>query len=259
MLSGALVGLVLCLGCSSPTGSRGPAQDETSLEIAELALARGEFAQAVRQFELVLKHQPGHRRALLGSARANLIARRGEASLARFAAYRQEIDGWKKVDHWEYCAAIVLGAEQAIESGVHPRRALELAQRLETEKCADGRSRDLILRSGLQVAELARSQGRDARSLEIYLWLVSQVQGETPKIRIGMEESVVARAYLGASEILVHEDRREDALALLSGGLDKFPSNRDLVHRMLTVLADGSSVVFPREETLEESIPAAPK
>ena len=260
-LRGTLAGLSLCLGCSLPVGSSISARDEATLEFAELALARGEFERAVRSFDQVLERNPQHQRSLLGSARANLIAGRGEASLARYDAYRDQIDAWGEVVHREYCAAIAVGVEQAIESGERAGRALELAQRLEAENCAEPRTRDLILRSGLEVAERALEQGDDAHALEIYLSLASgapysdRESGTDP----GVEESAVARAYLGAVKILMTKERREEALALLSSGLDKLPDNRDLVHRMLTVLADGSSVVFPRAKPPEESRVAAPE
>ena len=256
-LRGAVAGLSLCMGCSLPVDSSMTAEDKKSLAVAELALARGDFSRAIHSFDRVLDSNPQHQRALLGNARANFSAHRGETSLAHFGAYREQIIGWKKVDQWEFCAAIVMAAEQAIESGDRPGRALELAQSLETENCTDTSSRDLILRSGLEVANQAHGLGEDARALEIYLWLVSSAPHSEPESDPG--KSAIAGAYLGAAQILVETGRREEALVLLSSGLEKFPRNRDLVHRILTVLADGSSVVFPREKPPKGPRPAMPE
>lgn len=245
----------LCLGCSLPIGLSLSPQDEATLKNAELALARGEFAPSVAAFDRVLAGNPKYPRALLGSARANLNLGRGAASLALFDVYRERVSGESEVPQREYCSAIAMGAEQAIESRESVGRARVLLQRLEAENCSDELTRVLILRSGLEVAERALEQGQNARALEIYLSLVSS-DGPGGDPDPGVEASAVSRAYLGAAEILVTQERREEALVLLSGGLAEFPNNRDLVHRMVTLLADGASVVFPRAKPPEASRPA---
>jgi tetratricopeptide (TPR) repeat protein len=252
-----LAAFCLCLGCSLPIGSALRPEDQANLQRGELALARGEFAPAVTAFDRVLAGNPNDLRALLGSARANLGLGRVPAFLALFDAYRERADGASEVSQREYCSAIAMAAEQSIESRQSVGRAPELIQRLESENCADDLTPVLMLHSGLEVAERAIEHGQNARALEIYLSLVSSGPDSKPEIDTlpGAEASAIALAYLAAVDILVIQERREEALALLSGGLAKFPNNRDLVHRMVTLLADGASVVFPRAKPPEKSRP----
>ncbi|MCP5044157.1 MAG: tetratricopeptide repeat protein [bacterium] len=254
-------------GCGQmglPSLTRGPT---SSVEAAELALARGEVDQAARVFDRVLARKPGDARALLGSARAHLAAARGERAVERFAAYRARGHAWRKTEQWENCSALALAAEQVLADPARPARALELARRLEGEDCDESRTPVLLLRSGLAVADATRAAGDRDRALDLYLELLNHDRPGRPdrdggaSARAGnpeRDDASRASAYLAASDILLEVGRREEALALLSRGLDELPGNRDLVHRMVTVLADGSSVVFPRAKPPAHSAPASP-
>ncbi len=265
-LHGSIAGILLCTGCSHSVAPSDVAPETASLEAADLALARGDFEQANRAFDKILERTPDHPRALLGSARASLSAGRGEVALARFAAYRAKGNAWNKAEHWQYCAALALASDQILASGQPAAGALGLAQRLESEGCRNPRASDLILRGWLAVADEARRAGRSDRALEIYLSLISgdgETRGfETRDSERGRLDPVVsdsarARAYLAAAELLVEARRREEALALLSQGLDELPANRDLVAGMVAVLAGGSPALNPRASPSAESRPAA--
>ncbi len=265
-LYGSIAGILLCAGCSHFVAQSDVAPETASLAAADLALARGDFEQANRAFDEILERNPAHPRALLGSARASLSLGRGEAALARFAAYRANGNAWNKVEHWQYCSALVLASDQMLASGEPAAGALGLAQRLESERCRNPRTADLILRSWLAVADQARRAGRNDRALEVYLSLISgdgkHRGSETREAERGRLDPVVsdsarARAYLAAAELFVEARRREEALALLSQGLDELPANRDLVEAMVAVLADGSPALNPRTKPPAESRPAA--
>jgi hypothetical protein len=61
------------------------------------------------------------------------------------------------------------------------------------------------------------------------------------------QERVRGRAYLAAAELLIESHRREEALNVLSRGLDELPADRGLVARMVEVLADESPTETPAE------------
>ncbi|MCP4040084.1 MAG: tetratricopeptide repeat protein [bacterium] len=133
-----VVGALLCGGCSyNPVIRDKPEREQVLIQAAALALARGDFDQAIQGFERVLERDPDHLQALLGSARANLSAREAEVALARFAAYRAQGGPWRSAEQWDYCRALALGSEQALELQEEPLRALELAESLVAEACAD--------------------------------------------------------------------------------------------------------------------------
>lgn len=251
-----MLALSLSLGCSQIfAGPRGDGA-RPGVEAADLALARGNFAQAIEGFDELLRHDPGNRRALLGSARANLAADRGEAALTRFADYREQGNPWRKVEQWEYCSALALGTQQVLARGGRPDWALELAYRLESEECGHADTVDLISRSAISLAKQEVAQGRGVNALEVYL---SLLPGEGEPLGPNIRTDALAGAFLGAAELLIEAGRREEALALLSRGLDAFPANADLVHRMVTVLADGSAAVIPRVRSPYVAQPAAPR
>ena len=249
-LYGLIAGAMLCAACSHTVPQSAGAPGRAQIEAAELALARGDLVRARRAFDKILDRSPADPRALLGSAGANLSAGRGEAALTRFADYRSDGNPWNKVQQWQYCRALALATDQALASRKTADRALELAQRLETETCGNPRTADLIMQSGLAVADEARRAGRDERALEVYLSLISSQTGAPESVarresrQAGTDprlaSTVRARAYLAAAELLVEAGRREDALAVLSRGLDELPANRNLVEQMVEVLADGS-------------------
>ncbi|MBW2387092.1 MAG: hypothetical protein JRG89_01530 [Deltaproteobacteria bacterium] len=248
-LCGLIAGAMLCAACSHTVPQSAGTPGRAQIEAAELALARGDLVRARRAFDKILDRTPTDPRALLGSAGANLSAGRGEAALTRFADYRSDGNPWNKVQQWQYCRALALATDQALASRKTADRALELAQRLETETCGNPRTADLIMLSGLAVADESRRAGRDERALEVYLSLISRQTGAPESVARResqqggdpqLASTARARAYLAAAELLVEAGRREDALAVLSQGLDELPANRNLVERMVEVLADGS-------------------
>jgi thioredoxin-like negative regulator of GroEL len=257
--------VLLCAACSHPASQSADGLDQPNraeIQAAELALARGDWKRARRAFDKILERSPAEPRALLGSAQANLSASRGEAALARFAAYRSDDNAWNKVEQWQYCRALALATDQTLSSRKHAARALELARLLESEKCADPRTADLILSSLLALADEARREGRDEQALELYLSLISTETGHSAQTGVrgstrrenwqggldpALATSARARAYLAAAELLIAAQRREDALAVLSRGLDELPADRELVQRMVDVLADGSPTEAPAE------------
>jgi tetratricopeptide (TPR) repeat protein len=251
-----VLGLSLSLGCTQTFGGARGDGARPGVEAADLALARGNFEQAIQVFDELLRRDPGDRRALLGSARANLAADRGEAALGRFASYREQGNPWRQVEQWEYCSALALGTQQVLASGGRPDWALELAYRLESEECGHAGTTDLISRSAISLAKQEVAQGRGDHALEVYLSLLPP-EGEP--LGPSIHTNALAGAFLGAAELLIEAGRREEALALLSQGLDAFPSDADLVHRMVTVLADGSAAVIPRVSSPGVTQPAAPR
>lgn len=230
-------------------------------------MARGEVEQANRLFDRALRSDRDDLRALLGSARAKLRAGDGEGAVERFTAYRTNGGAWRRAEHFDHCEALRLAAEQLLEAGERPERAGDLVQELAAHECEDAPSGAIALRSGLQLADRARLAGRDADALARYVSLVeahaSRGQGDVPGSGAGgtarFDDPHLARAYLEASRLLLASGRRDEALALLSQGLDELPGNRDLVHLMVTVLAEGSNVVFPREKPPGSQLPAAPR
>ena len=246
----------------APRSERGSA----ALDAADLALARGDIEVANEAYDRVLEKSPDNPQALLGGARAQLAAGNGDLAVERFSAYREQGGNWQKMEQWEFCSALVLGTEQRLASPNSAASALELAQRLEGEDCKQDRTAGLLMESGLAVANRELREGRTEKALEAYLALISRSQSPAEVIALshapGQSDasrgaSPRERAYLAAARLMVDAGRRDDALALLSRGLDEFPANRDLVHRMVTLLADGSSVVFPREKPLAPQQPEA--
>ena len=249
------IALIAGMGCSQTVTSTLPGRITATLESAELALARGEAEHASRQFDRILVRDPENARALRGSARAHLAAGRGERSVERFAACRANAERWSRSEQWEYCSALVIAVEQVLDDPERPTRAFELATQLENEDCAEPRSSALLLQSGLAVADASQVAGDLDRALGLYLELSKRgdaaVASDGPAdepvaSRRQHDDPLRARAYVAASGILLETGRREEALVLLRRGLDELPGNRDLVHIMVSVLADGSSVVFPR-------------
>lgn len=267
-LLGFLAGLGLCASCSHPIPQTADSSDRARarIEAAELALARGDFERARRAFDGILEGSPESSRALLGSARAHLASDRGEEALARFSAYRSNGNPWNRAQQWQYCRALALATDQHLASRTAPARAFELARRLESEGCADPRSSLLILRSALALADEARRDGHDERALEAYLSLISGQTGTSAQTSVpetlirdmaqgksgrDLAAAARARAYLAASELFLESHRRANALEILSRGLGEFPEDRNLVKRMVAILADGSAT-----ETSEALTPA---
>lgn len=261
-----LMSCALCLACATPGGTPRSERGRAALEAADLALARGDIEVANEAYDRVLEKSPENPQALLGGARAQLAAGNGELAVERFSAYREQGGSWRKMEQWEFCSALVLGTEQRLASQNGAASALELAQRLEGEDCKQDRTAGLLMQSGLAVANRELREGRSEKALEAYLALIARPQSPAEVIALshgpGQSDSSGGaspreRAYLAAARLMVDAGRRDDALALLSRGLDEFPANRDLVHRMVTLLADGSSVVFPREKPPAPQQPAA--
>lgn len=269
-LVSAVVFGVLCLGCAGKGSTATHPRNLAAIEAADLALARGDVASANRAYDEILSKTPDLAAALIGGARAALAAGKGEDAVLRFDAYRAQGEPWQKVEQWEYCAALVLGTEQRLANPEKAALALELAQQLGDEGCRAETSKQLVLRSRLAIADSHLRAGRNSKALERYLDLVGPPKAEptagaarAERGKLGRratnvgEQSPREQAYLSAAKLLADAGRREEALALLSRGLDEFPANRDLVHRMVTLLADGSSVVFPRAKPPGTSRPAA--
>ncbi len=260
--------LVGIAGCASILPLGDDDHGKSHLERAELAMARGDVEEASRLFDRALVGDRKNTRALAGSARANLAAGRGELAVDRFDAYRGAGGAWRRAEHHDQCSAITLAAEQVLDEGKRPQRARALARRLAAEECEGQPAEALLLRSGLQLADRARDAGRSEEALELYRAL-AQGEGNAAKVKaerarrgddvtVRYDDPHLARAYLEASHLLLAAGQRNEALALLSRGLDELPGNRDLVHLMVTVLAEGSNVVFPRAKPPEPQVPAAP-
>lgn len=254
------------IGCQSVWPTDTPERTTNTVEEAELALARNDIAQANRLFDRALESAPRNGRALVGSARARLAAERGEPALARFDSYREVGGPWRRAEQYDHCSALALAGEQVLEAGSRPDRAHALAERLAATRCEEHPADELLLRSGLQLADREIEAGRHASALPLYLAIIddrdaanrSNVRAVT-ETTVRYDDPHLARAYLSASRLLLADDRRDEALALLSRGLDELPGNRDLVHLMVTVLAEGSNVVFPREKPPGSQAPAAPR
>ncbi len=256
-------------GCQSvwPIGT--PERTTNAIEEAELALARNDIERANRLFDRALEYDRRNPRALVGSARANLAAERGEAAVGRFDTYRDGGGAWRRAEQFEHCGALALASEQVLEEGARPERAHTLAERLAAAPCEHHPADELLLRSGLQLADRENGAGRHASALTLYLAMVDgrtdREEANRADVRpitqatVRYDDPHLARAYLSASRLLLADDRRDEALALLSRGLGELPGNRDLVHLMVTVLAEGSNVVFPREKPPELHAPAAPR
>jgi len=257
---------LLLAGCgATPEHDRDPDGGARSdLERAELALARDENEQASVLFDLALARDPDDPRASLGSARAHLAAGRGLQAVDRFTAYREAGGAWQRTEARDLCRALGLAVDQLLESGRDPVRAEALARQIVDPPCEAQNVDRLWLRTGLALADREREAGRDESALERYRALVElDPRGGEPRektplhVAVRYDDPDLARAYLEASRLLLSAGRRDEALAMLSRGLDALPGNRDLVHLMVTVLAEGSNVVFPREKTPENQTPAA--
>jgi tetratricopeptide (TPR) repeat protein len=255
-LAGVLLYGAFCISCAGSNTANISNAHLQAIAAADIALASGDVDGASRAYDAILAETPDLPRALLGGARASLAAGDGIESLARFAAYRAQGESWEKVEQWEYCAALDLGTRQRLATPSTASTAIEFAARLEGEGCRPETSKELVLRSELAVSDAALRAGDVEQALAGYLALIgppgsSNAKGVTwrtsgERQKHNRQESPRERAFLTAARLLSESGEREQALALLSRGLDEFPANRDLVHRMVTLLADGSSVVFPR-------------
>jgi len=267
-LAGVVVFGALCISCAGSYTAKNPTAHLQPIEAADLALARGDVDGAGRAYDAILAVTPDLPRAQLGGARAALAAGDGMESLSRFEAYRAQGESWQKVEQWEYCAALALGTRQRLAKPSTAPTAIEFAALLKEEGCHAETSKDLVLRSELAISDAALRAGHDEEALAGYLALIgpqgpSTANGVTWRTsdegqKHNRHESPRERAFLNATRLLSESGEREQALALLSRGLDEFPANRDLVHRMVTLLADGSSVVFPRAKPPGDLPPASP-
>ncbi len=235
----------LPLACAS----KGPGPDSADARVkhGELALVRGRVADADRSFAEALRLEPDNRRALLGMARTRYAEGDPEGALHYFDrnAALPVGEDWTPRAHWDYCAALVMSAESALEHG-HPERAAERASSLRSRDCDDERQLQLWARAQLALGARERAAGRDERALEIYRSVIEvphdtgieDPNGASSPVDPNLDRAR-GEAYRGAAELLRDAGRRREAIELLDAGLVEYPENRTLIALMVELLAAG--------------------
>jgi len=235
------VGLV---GCGTS-----PLSPTERLDAADVALVQGRYEVARAGYSDVLATDPDNSRALLGSARSHPAPEDVDLALQFYSRYRESGGNWTPSIQGDYCAALVISTERALLQP-DPLKAVELSSSLTHEACRNRLVAELELRSALSLADEERRAGRSQQALELYLSLLPTRTGYGAEaVEPGSEpfrgdfdpgtlEDSRARAYMGAAELLLESNRRDEALTLLEDALVLLPANRDLIRLMVAILAE---------------------
>jgi len=255
-----LAALCALLACQS---SHAPDDVDVAAEISagDLALARGNLADAERHFEAVLGVRAESQRAWIGLARTHVAGGDLDSALLLFGKTDlARIQRAGPAAFWDYCRAVMGAAERRLVQR-RPGAALELSRRGEADGCGADRARQLSLRSTVALAEQAQQSGERGRALDLYLQVLGlealafsfegapALRGPGPgSEKLDPEDAARLRAYRGAASLLLESGRRETALSLLSGAVMRFPDDTELVELMVEGLAQpsGSQRKAPR-------------
>ncbi len=192
------------------------------LDEGEANLAVGDADAAVAAYRVALDVTPDQPDALLGLARAELARADGDAALAALDRL-VEIDAGAAVAGRTTelrCAALVAVATRRLE---RDESAAGPAGELELVPCAGAAARDARVAVHLDEAGRDRRAGRPEQALAHY----AAAREADPDRVAGFSE---------AAELLLDAGRRDEAIGLLSAGLERHPREARLRELMVAAL-----------------------